>query len=153
MVMFLMVFLEENTDTDFQPSIPDKTKILALHEGTDPVVSIAYLYLETHYQKLQLKQDPRYHEWEPNGICGFNQVFEHQIKYSVTYCEEGKGISEKLTFPKTKLYTMKKFIEYLFFEEGNTWKTDYRYEPDGAGCYYEIKQTNTNTIIEIYCGC
>jgi len=129
---------------------PDTAKLnpLALQSDFSPF----YLYLKTTY--LTRKDSVKYYDWDTKRICAFQQTFENQIKYSVENCDEG-GISEQIILPKMELSLIKAFITYLFYDKENIWIKNTKYQPknEGAGCYYEIKQTEKNTIIKIFCGC
>ncbi len=93
---------------------------------------------------------------DTSSICGFYQGFENEIGYLVKACEipEGIGFEEILSFPKgMEIDSIKKFIETLYYSSENEWVSTYLYEPNGAGCYYKIVETEQKTGIERWCGC
>ena len=154
--IFLLMFIvsiQESYAQNFKPIVPDTTNLKQQQLKNNQQESLGYLYLINNYKKETKKQSVRYYDYDANTMCAFEQTFENHIKYSVYQCDEEGGARESLSFPKTDLKTIKTFVETLFFDKYNTWKTDYKYEPDGAGCYYEIKQLEDKTVIDIFCGC
>lgn len=134
--------------------LPDTSMLKKHQKEREWKETLTYLYLRNYYTSISKKDSIEYYEWNSKSICSFNQSFEGKIKYSVWECKEAGGISETVEFPKLDLDLTKKFIETVFFDKGNSWTSEEnKYEPDGAGCYYEIKQRKEKTIIEIYCGC
>lgn len=132
---------------------PDTLKLKELLKNRQWSESLSYLYLINYYEKDSTKDSIKYYEWDSKSICSFNQKFKNGIKYSVWECKEAGGISETIELPKLELKKVQQFIELLFFEDVNSWKSKYKYEPEEAGCYYEIKQLSEKTIIDIFCGC
>ena len=53
-------------------------------------------------------------------------------------CDEEGGMTERITLPLMDITEVRKWIETLFYDPYNTWTSPMSYEPDGAGCYYEI---------------
>ncbi len=138
----------------FSPIEPDTAKLNKLFIKKNYTQSVGYLYLKTYYKAISGKDSIQYHELNAKAVCAFKQRFEKDIQYIVWACKEAGGISETIVFPKMELKVAKAFVHKLFYEAlNNTWTSEYTYEPDGAGCYYKIIQTDTQTIIEIYCGC
>ena len=89
-----------------------------------------------------------------------NQEFENAIYYSIKQCREAGGTLIRLVLPKTNRQSLVKWIEGIFksspmdIKHGwNSDKTKFGPTDNGAGCYFEIKETKNNTIVENYCGC
>lgn len=138
----------------FELRQPDTTKLILIEDVLDYSESLGYLYLKEYYRVTSTKDSVEIYDWDPDGgICAFQQAFEFGIHYKLRQCKEAGGIAETITFPKTETTEIKKFIELLFYDDSNKWTDEYKYEPDGAGCYYEVIQNATSTTIEIYCGC
>ena len=135
--------------------LPDTVKLNKHWENRQWSENIAYLYLRNYYTKSTKKDSLKYIEQEATNdksICSFKQEFDSIIKYYTWDCKEA-GIEENIEFPKIENADMKKFIELLFYDKWNTWISEFKYEPNGAGCYYEIKQERHKTILSIWCGC
>ena len=90
---------------------------------------------------------------ESNAICSFKQEFEGNIEYEIWHCKEAGGISERLVFPRMENHTAKEFVLKLFYDKWNSWVSEFKYEPDGAGCYFEIEHSENQTAIDVYCCC
>ncbi len=116
------------------------------------------LYLNNNYKatsdKLDIKLDPDFDNME----CGYTKKYQFGIVFTTNSCGEASPLTESITFPKTSLEKLKKWIENIYKADlndiPNTWK-DNKYIPkdDGVGCYYTIKQQPNKSIIEIWCGC
>lgn len=115
--------------------------------------SLAYLYLKANYEQSSRKEPLEYAEWDSGSVCAFQQKFNPDIQYYYWECKEAKGSTESLVLPKMELPKARQFVETLFYNKDNSWTSDFNYEADGVGCYYEIVQTATDTRIEIFCGC
>ncbi|WP_299707433.1 hypothetical protein [uncultured Pontibacter sp.] len=132
---------------------PDTAKLKALQEQVGHAESLTYLYLKTYYKPASPKNSVIFNEWDKERACAFQQNFESGISYAISNCEEGKGISEMVTFPKVSLTALRSFIETLYLEPDNSWVAPLLFEPEEVGCFYEIKETDKNVSIEIFCGC
>ena len=143
----------KNIEQEFTLKTPDTLALKKLFGQTDYYESMLYLYLKRNYQATSEKDSIEYSKEKPNRICSFHQTFENEMQYYVWECSIEGGLRESIEFPKVELETVRNFIELLFHDEWNTWVSDYKYEPDGAGCYYQIEQEEKSTIIDIYCGC
>lgn len=152
---FLTLFfvMQVSFGQHFKPHLPDTDHLKALEKATTVTESLSYLYLCAYYTAISGKKALQYYAWEPDAICAFQQSFENGITYTVRNCLEEGGGNEQLTFPLMDISTVRSFIERLFYDEWNTWVSEFAYEPKEAGCYYTIKQTENQTIIDIYCGC
>ncbi|GAB5556854.1 MAG: hypothetical protein SchgKO_10670 [Schleiferiaceae bacterium] len=138
----------------FVPEVPDTVMLNQKSSEYNPYYeSMAYIYLVEYYKADGERDSVIYGDYEGDPICSYYQAFEGGISYSLSGCGEEGGADEDMVFPKMKLSDAKALIERLFYDPWNTWVSENAYEPDGAGCYYGITQTETQTIIEIYCGC
>lgn len=137
----------------FVPETPDTLKLKSIERQCEFSESLGYIYLKENYRVSSELDSIIYYEWEPDEICSFQRDFEYGIKYRVWNCDEGGGRSEQIIFPKMEVRTAREFIQLLFHDNWNTWISDFQYEPEGAGCYYQIVQSEKQTTIAIYCGC
>ncbi|WP_330444168.1 hypothetical protein [Flavobacterium sp. C4GT6] len=146
---------------NFELKIPDNAKLQKWCNENQSEMEV-YAYLNLNFKATSSKMNLKYQDYEDgNGnpvLCSFNQYFEHNISYEEKSCGEASGISVLITLPKTKKENLIKWIEAVNKPiEGideNQWNEDHTaFEPDGAGCYYTIKDANDKWIIEIYCGC
>ncbi len=127
-----------------------------LQEEREWSETLAYLYIRNYYEKKSGKDSIKYFEWDnniSNNICSFNQSFKPNINYYIWECKGEGGIKEIIEFPKIENSEIKSLINLLFYEKQNNWISEFNYKPNGAGCYYEIKQQKDKTILKIYCGC
>lgn len=139
---------------DFVLEDPDTALILKKYKLLDYQQSIAYLYLTTNYKSIALDSLKHYdYEESENRFCAFTETFEYNIQYSKDDCSMEGGIGESIIFPLIDTLTMKAFIQKLFEDDNNTWTDNMNYEADGAGCYYNVTNTDTTSKITIYCGC
>ncbi|MEM6805374.1 MAG: SH3 domain-containing protein [Bacteroidota bacterium] len=145
-------FLAEQTKPSFQFAQIDTAKLYKLAIENKVLEYTGYLYLKTNYKEIGPKKARKYVEWNKEEACAYAHDFEQGISYQLEQCGEG-GASELISFPKMGLKEAQRFIETLFHTKENSWTSPFSYEAEGAGCYYEIKQTATKTIIDIYCGC
>lgn len=157
-LFFLLFSIHLNAQKSFtlhQPNVREIHTLIQESEGTKGAISI---YLEQHYNK----NSKRIHtKREPDGktACGFTEKFEFEILYSKEQCEEAALLTEKIIFPKIKMTTAKKWVEYIYkagiTKIENIWYGDTNeYGPVDreAGCYYRIKQTKDKTTISVSCG-
>ncbi|MFD2564805.1 hypothetical protein [Aquimarina rubra] len=140
-----------------EPNVMELKAELKKNNNADDVV---YVYLQRNYKQSSDKANVKNYEYTDYSICAFEQDFENEITYSVEKCREAGGISTTLILPKSKKSSVIKWIEQIFksspmdIEHGwNKEKTKYGPTDNGVGCYYEIKETENNTKIDMYCGC
>mgnify|MGYP006436111327 FL=1 len=144
---------------DFIPVEPNVMKLkeqISSGENTE----VIFNYLINNYKMTSEKSDLVYYEWDKSKICAFTQEFENGIKYSVFECKEAGGISVDLELPKIKRTELMKWIEKIYEVEKldidqNVWKeNNSKFEPKevNPGCYFEIKEMNNKTLVELYCG-
>ena len=145
--------------SEFQLVTPDTVKIREQLIASDYNEEAIYYYLINNFKSVSELYDTVSFEWDTEAYCSFKKDFEFGIRYTIDECGEG-GSNIILTFPKVKRKEMKDWIEtihgiYEFEEDGNVWKNNTMYVPEeeGAGCYYKIRDTATETFVTIYCGC
>ena len=90
----------------------------------------------------------------------FTQQFENGITYKEENCSEEGGGNLAVTFKNVNRKSLENWIEKIFkiLDETNEniWnekRTQYSPKEEGAGCYFEIKEENNKTKVEVYCGC
>ncbi|WP_282089645.1 hypothetical protein [Aquimarina algiphila] len=122
--------------------------------------NVVYLYLIHNYKPSSEKFDLIKRNFDSDNFCAFKQKFEYRISYSEAKCKEAGGETTKLILPKTNRESAIQWIELIFksspmdIDHGwNGEKTKYGPTDGGAGCYYEITDTEFNTKIGMYCGC
>ncbi|CAG5080987.1 hypothetical protein [Parvicella tangerina] len=136
----------------FELIIPDTALLKKNYPKGNLTMTQGYQYLSAYYDSIAPKDSLEFYE-QSQFLCHFYQEFEHGISYWKSSCGEEGGAQERITFPKIDDNIAKDFVNTLFYDPWNTWTTDLKYEADGAGCYYTIKQTTDKTIIDIWCGC
>ena len=121
---------------------------------------VIYMYLIRNYDSIAKKREIIYYDYSDYNICSFNQDFENEINYSIEQCREAGGTSISLVLPKTDRQSLTEWIELIFQSSPmdiehswNSYKTIFRPTDQGVGCYFEIKETESNTLLENYCGC
>lgn len=140
------------TKGDFELIIPDTTTLKAKWIADDYSSSLAYRYLTEYYHPKSEKENTDYYG-DGDYMCQFTQNFDYNISYSLSGCGEGGGNVEIIEIPKTDIKIVKEFITKLFFDPYSTWYSANEYGPQDAGCTYTLKESETTTIIHIYCGC
>lgn len=145
---------------EFKIAEPNVEELKAEMKRTKYAEDVIYLYLNRNFDSIAKKREVIYYNYPDFSICSFNQDFENGINYSIEQCREAGGISVSLTLPKTEKKSLVEWVERIFksspidIEHG--WNKDKsKFEPTdkGVGCYFEIKETERNTIVENYCGC
>jgi hypothetical protein len=139
--------------SSFVPEDPDTSVLRQFVRSATERTSLAVLYFEKHYPLASKLDSVKYLEGSENEMCFFIKKYALGTAYKLDACAEEGGGGEVLYFPKMKTQEARKFVEKLFFDPENTWQNELNYAPGGAGCYYEIIQTKTQTIIDTYCGC
>lgn len=141
---------------EFKLAKVDTALVNKVYRDLSYMASDLYIYLRLNYNITSTKDSVQYFEGsdEISEECSFYQELDFNISYHTWNCkEEGGGFEETVKFPKISTQEAGSLINELFYDEWNSWKSEFRYEPEGAGCYYEIKQTENNTIISVWCGC
>ena len=138
------------------PNVPALKKQLELDSSKE----IIFLYLEEEYIKLGNKNNIKKYEYNQKEICAFEQKFNFDINYTIDQCAEEGGMNYSISFPKVNRTSLMNWIQIMdknnLSEVENSWntaKTIYRPSDEGVGCYYTIKETETNSVVEIWCGC
>lgn len=119
---------------------------------------IIYTYLFQEYKKIGKKKNIKKYEYNQDEICAFEQEFYGGITYTIDQCPEEGGMNYNIKFPKTDRKTLIDWVELMdnndLSDVENSWnKNNYRPTDEGVGCYYTIKETETNSIVEVWCGC
>lgn len=120
---------------------------------------VIYNYLIKNYYNSSEKINVKTFDYEKSTICSFTQYFKYNIKYFADECPEEGGMKSAVTFPKMNDKSVVEWIESIHNNEmgdiENSWNPDKTiFSPtDGAGCSYTIIETDSNTIINIWCGC
>lgn len=137
----------------FIPAAADTAELRSLWESNQYRYSKGYYYLKTYYNFKEERDSVQFMYPSDEEPCGFIETFAQGLEYRLQSCDKEGGGTERLRFPKMKLEEAQKFIRLLFYTKDNTWKDDYHYHADGAGCYYDIIQNESFTEIRIWCGC
>ena len=122
---------------------------------------VMHLYLKDNFKATSEKYDLEYYEWDSASLCGFKEEFENGITYSVRQCEEAGGIRAELELPKMERAELMKWIEDIYQVnqmdmEPNVWKeNNSSFEPKDSegGCYFNIKEKENSTLVDLFCGC
>jgi len=142
---------------------PNVKALTSIVEKNEVDTDIIFLYLESNYasnsKKYNIEKDPDFNNQE----CGFTKKFKSNIIFTTNKCGEASPILQKIIFPKTTTKMLKNWIQQIYkiglsegIESDNKWyKNTIEFGPKDkeAGCYYKIKQTTTNSIVEVWCGC
>lgn len=144
----------------FQLIEPNLTELKKTHSVENNENDIIYLYLKRNYKPVTTKTNIQKSDYNTSQICAFEQVFEYKIKYSIDFCDEEGGITTKLRLPKIEKQKIITWIEKIhavnYSNAPYEWNNEKNiYSPVGgeAGCYYELKESNNEWNIEIFCGC
>lgn len=152
--LIFILLLSQSSWSQFSFEEPDTSKIRRIQKENEYEKSIALIYLTQNYKTVGEKDSVKHYTWtEDKSICSYYQYFENNIEYFIYHCDEAKGVKEVIKFPKVSIEKAKAFVNTLFHDENNYWETEFSYHPDGAGCYYIIKQTENSTTIDLWCGC
>ena len=145
---------------DFKIAKPNVDELKLEMKRTRYTKDVVYLYLNRNYDSIAKKREVIHYDYPDYSICSFNQDFENGINYSVEQCKEAGGISISIVLPKTDRQSLIQWIELIFqsspMDIEHSWNSDkskFRPTDDGVGCYYEIKETDANTLVKNYCGC
>ncbi|GAA0744666.1 hypothetical protein GCM10009431_19020 [Gaetbulibacter jejuensis] len=159
-IILLLIFPIFGIAQTFKLKKPNVTELNAELKKTNYTQDVTYLYLNRNYKAESEKLEVKKYNYPDFSICAFKQKFEHGIVYSEEQCREAEGITTKLILPKTEKQSLIQWVELIFksspmdIEHGwNLDKTKFGPTDNGAGCYFEIKETEKNTQIEMYCGC
>ena len=145
---------------NFELKKPNITELNVELKKTNYTQDVTYLYLKRNYKAESEKLEVKKYDYPDYSVCAFKQKFEHGIVYSEEQCREAGGITTKLTLPKTEKESLIQWIELIFksspmdIEHGwNSEKTKFGPTDNGVGCYFEIKEYENRTEIDMYCGC
>ena len=112
-----------------------------------------YLYLTSNFNKIGEKDSIFYHPDCDTCECGYLQKFQYGILYKERCLESGIQIIYE--FPTLKSNDIRQWVEALFFTVNHIWEDQNNYveKEGGAGCYYQIIQSDSKTVVDVYCGC
>lgn len=155
--IFLILIAATSYAQEFKIARPDVKKMQELEEAKEYPYSdeMIYEFLKTTYTPAG--EMVYTHEGEIE--FAFSQEFKDGLIYA-TKNSEDSGQTVTLKMPKADLESLRIFIQNINaitpMDIKNIWSEDkmkYHPEDEGAGCYYEIEQTATHTILKNYCGC
>lgn len=152
---FIIAFFLSNQvfSQSFIPNSPDTTRIKQIWNQQKYYETIGYTYLIENYASKTSKVIINKSDVGEANPCSFSQRFELGIYYEIDRCYYSV-MSEKIIFPKMETKVARDLISELFYESWNIWESEFIYSPiGGAGCYYEIQQSEDHTTISIGCGC
>jgi len=159
-ILLFLIFPIIGFAQNFQLKKPNSTELNAELEKTNYSQDAAYMYLIRNYKSKSEKIEVKKYDYPDYSICAFKQKFENGIVYSEEQCREAGGITSNLTLPKTDKESVVQWVELIFkssqvdIEHGwNSDKTKFQPTDNGVGCYYEIKEKENSTEIDMYCGC
>lgn len=140
-----------------EPNVSKLKKQISTGQNTE----VIFHYLSNNYKPNSEKSDLEYYDWDKSKLCAFTQGFENEIKYSVSECKEDGGIFVDLELPKMERTELISWIEKIYEVDKmdidqNVWKeNNSKFEPKeiNPGCYFEIKEEDNRTLVELYCGC
>jgi len=161
LLLVLSLFtLQISAQESFKLKEVDSKKRLQEFEKSNYQTNIILAYFEDNYKATSGKLDILKDKEMGNVECGFTKKFEHGIVYTYHNCGETAPVKENITLPKTDMAQLKKWIEGIHkanpSEIENVWyKGEKEFGPkdEGVGCYYKIKETKNNSIIDVWCGC
>jgi len=158
----LLLSFHSFSQQKFVLKLPDAEKLNKHYNENNNTTDIAYLYLNRNYNSNSVKYAIKTDADFDNIECGFTKKFQSGILFTTYNCGEAAPLIQKITFPKTNISTLQKWIELidkasltLDSKSTNRWKNQNEYNPneEEAGCYYKIIETTTKSIVEIWCGC
>ncbi|APU09685.1 hypothetical protein A5M85_05120 [Cellulophaga lytica] len=159
-IILFLIFPIFGTAQNFELKKPNVEELNAELKKTNYSQDVTYLYLNRNYKTESEKLEIKKYDYPDYSICAFKQKFENGIVYSEEQCREAGGITTKLILPKTEKESLIQWVELIFksspmdIKHGwNSEKTKFGPTDNGAGCYFEIKETENNTEIDMYCGC
>ncbi len=160
LIILFLIFPILGIAQNFELKKPNVAELNAELKKTNYTQDVTYLYLNRNYKAESEKLDVKKYDYPDYSICAFKQKFKSGIIYSEEQCREAGGITTKLTLPKTDNESLIQWVELIFksspmdIEHGwNSEKTKFGPTDNGAGCYFEIKETENSTEIDMYCGC
>jgi len=158
--IFLLVFPLLISAQNFELKKPNVEELKRKAELSKHTEEVIHLYFINNYKPTSEKTKVKKFDFEDYSICSYEQTFDNQIKYYINKCEEGGGISIRVTLPKIETKNLKNWIEEIYKAESsdikNKWyvgKNIYGPIDEEVGCYYEIKAEKSSWTIDIYCGC
>lgn len=145
---------------DFTLKKPDLKILSEELSKSEYSINVILSYLERNYKATTEKIDILKDAEMGNVECGFTKKFEPGIVYTYNNCGEAAPVKELISFPKIKSDQLQKWIEEIHSINPskiiNTWykgENEYGPKDEGVGCYYKIKQSKNNSVVDIFCGC
>ncbi len=162
-LFFFLISINSFCQKKFDLVSPNVKMLTSFVEKNEVDTDIILLYLERNYasnsKKYNIEKDADFNNQE----CGFTKKFKCNIIFTTNKCGEASPIIQKITFPKTATKVLKNWIDNIYkvglteeMKPFNIWyenNTEFGPKAKEAGCYYKIKQTPTNSIVEVWCGC
>ena len=138
---------------------PDSKVLKTKFEESNYQMNIILTYLKENFKITKNRYDIKKDKQMGNTECGFTVDFEKNIKYTYNDCGEASGVRELIVFPPAKIDNLKKWVERINaaypMDIKNIWfsgTTEYGPEKKEEGCYYTVKQSKVDSVIEIWCG-
>ncbi|OIQ40594.1 MAG: hypothetical protein BM563_02650 [Bacteroidetes bacterium MedPE-SWsnd-G1] len=158
-VIIFLLFPILGFSQSFELKKPNISKLKGVLEQNNST-EIIYAYLLQEYDYNGEKKNVKMFEYNKNQICAFEQEFSGGISYNIDECVEEGGITYNITFPRIDKNELMNWVEIMdsndLSEIENSWNSDgtiYRPSDEGVGCYYTIKETETKSAVEVWCGC
>lgn len=157
-VLLLLLLTQSCSEKKFQLVLPDIEKIERLSNESEFGLNEVLFYLEQNYKKKGEKTQVKIDD-DGKTECGYTQLFAFDISYTTEQCYEASNMKEIITFPKTSIDQVKKWVEHIYMagitDIPNVWYNELEYGPHNkeAGCYYTISQSDKTSTIAITCGC
>ena len=162
LITSLLFSINSFSQQQFVLKLPDVEKLNKRYNDDEGITDIIYLYLNKNYNSNSVKYAIQTDADFDNIECGFSRKFQSRILFTTYNCGEATPLIQKITFPKTTIGSLQKWIELIHkaslpldSKPTNNWKNQKEYNPEGgeAGCYYKIIETTTKSIVEVWCGC
>ncbi|MDT0552046.1 hypothetical protein [Urechidicola vernalis] len=158
-LIVLVIFPIIGFSQSFELKKPNISKLKDALEQNNST-EIIYAYLLQEYENIGEKKNVKMFEYNKNQICAFEKEFLGGISYTIDECAEEGGITYNITFPRIDKKELMNWVEIMdsndLSEIENSWNSDgtiYRPNDEGVGCYYTIKETETKSTVEVWCGC
>ena len=158
-IISLTLLAQSDAQESFTLKKVDIQSLQHRFEKSQYEMNIILTYLKENYaatsKKLNIQLDSDF----DNEECGFTIKFEHGIEYTYRNCGEAKPVEEVIVLPSIDKSRLQKWIENIHsiypMDIKNVWyqgENEYGPKDEEAGCYYKIIPSETNSIIETWCG-
>ena len=159
-ILLLLFLLPFPACAQFELKIPDVENLEAELKKSNFADESIYFYLTKNYDITSDKKDIQRLDYSEYQICSFKRIFNNNIEYYFEQCKEAGGVIISLKMPKASTQNLKLWIEKIHIIESgfdNVWDENkpllYRPDDEGVGCWYSIEHRDSESIIQIYCGC